>query len=304
MSIVVNNLTKTYGTQKAVDGISFQLAKGEITGFIGPNGSGKSTTMKSICGILTPDSGNIQINGSDIEDNPIETKRLIGYLPESNPLYYDQYIEEYLKFCGKLYKVPQLNNRLNEIMGLTGLAPERRKKIGQLSKGFKQRVGIAQALIHDPEILILDEPTTGLDPNQLVEIRELIRNISASKTVLLSTHILQEVEAICHKVIMINKGKIVADSQTDRFKNMESSKQTILVEFKEEVPIELINTIAETDAVKKVNNFTWLLESTAEYDIREKVFEFALLNKLSILELQRRQRSLEDTFKELSSDKS
>jgi ABC-2 type transport system ATP-binding protein len=195
MGVVVNNLTKLYGSQKAVDSISFEINKGEIVGFIGPNGSGKSTTMKSICGILSPDNGNIRIDGTLIGEENTHIKKQIGYLPENNPLYYDEYIIEYLRYIGKLYKVRNLTNRVNEIIEVTGLTPERNKKIGQLSKGYKQRVGLAQAMIHDPEILILDEPTTGLDPNQLIEIRELIKHVGKNKTVLLSTHILQEVEA-------------------------------------------------------------------------------------------------------------
>lgn len=302
MSILVENLTKRYGQQIAVDHISFQLKEGEITGFIGPNGSGKSTTMKSICGLIMPDSGKIEIFGKKLSEDSLEVKRQIGYLPENNPLYYDQYIAEYLGYVGKMYHVKELPERIKEIISLTGLEPEKKKKIGQLSKGYKQRVGLAQALIHDPQILILDEPTTGLDPNQLIEIRELIKNIAESKTVLLSTHILQEVEAICHKVIMINKGKIVVDEATDRINTPSVEKQTILVEFKEEVPEEIIKEVSGVTAWKKKNNKSWLLESSSDKDAREEIFNFAISRKLSILELQTIKRSLEDTFKELSKD--
>jgi ABC-2 type transport system ATP-binding protein len=301
MSVIVKNLTMMYGQQKAVDAISFELKRGEITGFIGPNGSGKSTTMKSICGIITPDSGEIQINGKNVAEAFIDVKKQTGYLPESNPLYYDQYVVEYLNYVGKIYKVGNLKSRVSEIISQTGLEPERKKKIGQLSKGYKQRVGLAQALIHNPEILILDEPTTGLDPNQLIEIRELIKNISNDKTVLLSTHILQEVEAICQKVIMIDKGKIVADSTTENIQKGSSEKQTVLVEFKEEISEEEIRKIPGFSDCQRHSSTIWLIESMAETDIREAIFRFALENRFSILELQTRRRSLEDSFRELSS---
>jgi ABC-2 type transport system ATP-binding protein len=301
MSVIVKNLTKVYGSQKAVNNISFELKKGTITGFIGPNGSGKSTTMKAICGILTPDSGEILIEGKNILSSAIEIKNQIGYLPENNPLYYDQYVQEYLGFVGRLYKIKNLNARLKEIIELTGLAPERTKKIGQLSKGFKQRVGLAQALIHNPRILILDEPTTGLDPNQLIEIRELIKNISHDKTVVLSTHILQEVEAICQRVLMINKGIIVADEETQAVKNtVEQNKQTILVEFKELVAEELIKTIPGLSGYKKQSENVWFIEGNTNNDLRETIFQFAMSNKINILEMQSRKRTLEDTFRELS----
>jgi ABC-2 type transport system ATP-binding protein len=301
MSVIVKNLTKKYGEQKAVDSISFELKKGEITGFIGPNGSGKSTTMKSICGILTPDSGEILINTINVADSSIEIKKKTGYLPENNPLYFDMYVAEYLTYVGNIYKIPKLKSRVAEIIQQTGLAPERHKKIGQLSKGYKQRVGLAQALIHNPEILILDEPTTGLDPNQLIEIRELIKHISVDKTVLLSTHILQEVEAICHKVIMIDKGKIVADSTTENIQKGSSDIQTVLVEFKEEISEEVIRKIPGVSNFRKQSEKIWLIESITNSDVRETIFRFALENKLNILELQTRRRSLEDSFRELSS---
>jgi ABC-2 type transport system ATP-binding protein len=303
MSVVVKELTKIYGQQKAIDSISFQLKKGEIVGFIGPNGSGKSTTMKSICGILTPTSGQILINNTNIAESINELKKNIGYLPENNPLYYDQYIEEYLRYVGKMYKVKQLSKRVKDILNLTGLTPERKKKIGQLSKGYKQRVGLAQALIHDPQILILDEPTTGLDPNQLVEIREVIKTLGSEKTVLLSTHILQEVEAICHRVIMINNGKIVADKTTEEVQQNNSIGQIIKVEFKEIIDSKLFKTIANIDTIKQKSETCFFLESHSDIDLREQIFNFAKINNLSILEMQTQKRSLEDTFKELSGKK-
>jgi ABC-2 type transport system ATP-binding protein len=300
MGVVVNNLTKLYGSQKAVDSISFEINKGEIVGFIGPNGSGKSTTMKSICGILSPDNGNIRIDGTLIGEENTHIKKQIGYLPENNPLYYDEYIIEYLRYIGKLYKVRNLTNRVNEIIEVTGLTPERNKKIGQLSKGYKQRVGLAQAMIHDPEILILDEPTTGLDPNQLIEIRELIKHVGKNKTVLLSTHILQEVEAICHRVIMINKGRLVADQTTDSVRKGKSKTQTIRVEFKNPPALSSLKSIEGIEAIRPEGDTVFYLESELDNDLREKVFQFASKNGISILEMQTLKRSLEDTFKELS----
>ncbi|MBN2486423.1 MAG: ATP-binding cassette domain-containing protein [Bacteroidales bacterium] len=301
MGVIVEKLTKIYGTQRAVDNIGFELKKGEITGFIGPNGSGKSTTMKTICGILTPDMGRVLINGRDIAENLTATKKIIGYLPENNPLYYDQYVSEYLHYAGMFYKLKNLKEKVADIIVLTGLEPERKKKIGQLSKGYKQRVGLAQALLHEPEILILDEPTTGLDPNQLTEIRELIKTISANKTVLLSTHILQEVEAICHKVIMIDKGRIVADTTTDNIRKLGGNSQVVLVEFKEEVPEGLIKQIPFITVYYSQKPTVWQLEGNTPDDFREIVFGFARENNLGILELQTLKRSLEDSFRALSS---
>jgi ABC-2 type transport system ATP-binding protein len=300
MSVVVKELSKKYGEQKAVDNISFELKNGEIVGFIGPNGSGKSTTMKAICGILSPDNGQILINNININDSELALKKKIGYLAENNPLYYDQYVEEYLRYVGKIYKVKNLSAKVKEIIDLTGLTPERKKKIGELSKGYKQRVGLAQALIHDPQILILDEPTTGLDPNQLVEIRGLIKSLSKNKTVLLSTHILQEVEAICHRVIMINKGKIVADKSTDDARKGTSEIQTIKVEFKEKADLGKLKNIEGVNEIRQESETVFFLESNVGNDLRERIFNFAMNNKLSILEMQTQKRSLEDTFKELS----
>ncbi len=218
MSIEVQDLTRMYGSQKAVDNISFSLNKGEIVGFLGPNGAGKSTTMKMITGYLLPDSGFTTVSGINVQKDPIAAKRKIGYLPEANPLYYDMYVREYLGFIADIHKVPHKKRRIDEIIEIVGLTVESRKKTGQLSKGYKQRVGLAAALIHDPEVLILDEPTTGLDPNQIIEIREVIRNLGKNKTVLFSSHILQEVEALCERVIVINKGKLVADQSISHLK--------------------------------------------------------------------------------------
>jgi ABC-2 type transport system ATP-binding protein len=300
MNVEVKNITKIYGEQKAVNNVSFILKKGEIVGFIGPNGAGKSTTMKSICGIVTPDSGDVFVNHKNVQEALIETKRSIGYLPESNPLYFDQYIEEYLLYVGKMYKIKNLEHRIAEVIKLTGLEPERKKLIGQLSKGYKQRVGIAQALLHDPEILILDEPTTGLDPNQLLEIRKLIQNIGKAKAVLLSTHILQEVEAICDRVIMINQGKIVADQATEIAKQGVAETQTIRVEFKKVPDQNALTKIQGVLNIQKESDTVYFIESALEDDLREKVFQYAMDKGISILEMQTIKRSLEDAFRELS----
>jgi ABC-2 type transport system ATP-binding protein len=218
MSIKASDLTRTYGAQKAVDNISFHLNKGEIVGFLGPNGAGKSTTMRMITGYLEPDSGSALVSGIDVSKDPIAAKKKLGYLPEANPLYYDMYVKEYLSFIAEVHAIPDKKNKIEQIIDTVGLRVESRKRTGQLSKGYKQRVGLAAALLHNPEVLILDEPTTGLDPNQIIEIRELIRQLGKDKTVLFSTHILQEVEAICDRVIIINKGKLVADSTVEELK--------------------------------------------------------------------------------------
>lgn len=303
MSVIVQNITKQYGQQLAVNRINFELKVGEITGFIGPNGSGKSTTMKIICGLIMPDSGEILFDGKKHSDLGLELKRKIGYLPENNPLYYDQYISEYLYYVGKMYSIKRLSARIKEIMHITGLELERNKKIGQLSKGYKQRVGLAQALIHDPEILILDEPTTGLDPNQLVEIRELINKNAEQKTVLLSTHILQEVEAICQRVVMINKGEIVANDTTRKLSGIVENQQRTLVQFKEQVTHEKLSAVVPGAIVEKQDDKNWVVCATVNADLRELIFQFANENKLTLLELSSDKRSLEDTFRSLSAKK-
>ena len=232
MSIEVSQLTRMYGEQKAVDDISFSLNKGEIVGFLGPNGAGKSTTMKIITGYIRPDRGTAVVSGINVQQDPLSAKRKIGYLPESNPLYYDMYVQEYLGFVADVHGISRKKERVDNIINTVGLTPEKRKRTGQLSKGYKQRVGLAAALLHDPEVLVLDEPTTGLDPNQIIEIRDLIRSLGKNKTVLFSTHILQEVEAICDRVIIINKGKLVADSTLHELKGANGSGQTLEEIFK------------------------------------------------------------------------
>ena len=304
MSVSIKNLTKFYGAQKALNSISFDLRDGEIVGFIGPNGSGKSTTMKCICGILPPDDGTIEIEGIDIQPNKLEIKRKIGYLPEHNPLYTEMFVREYLYYIDGLYaKAKGRKNRVNEIISLTGLTEESHKKIGQLSKGFRQRVGIAQALIHNPGILILDEPTTGLDPNQLVEIRGMISKLSKDKTVLLSTHILQEVEAICDRVIIINNGEIVADGSSEKIRRSKDiNEQIIYVEFNKEIKTELLEEIEGINKVQNVSVKELLIAGNSKDDLREKIFTFATENNVTILTIQKKEETLEQAFRKLTSD--
>ena len=303
MSVVVKNLSKLYGSQKAVDNISFKLKKGEIVGFIGPNGSGKSTTMKCICGLVSPEEGSIEINGVDVNTDTLAIKKIIGYLPEHNPLYTEMYVREYLNYIDGIYnKVKGRKKRVDEIIDLTGLTVERHKKIDQLSKGYRQRVGLAQALIHNPEVLILDEPTTGLDPNQLLEIRNMISKLSENKTVLLSTHILQEVEAICDRVIILNKGEIVADNTSDNIrKSQNSNEQTIYVEFNSEIKPELLEEIESITKVQNVSVKEFLIAGNSKDDIREKIFTFATNNKMTILTIQKKEETLEQAFRKLTS---
>src|SRR5882762_3486701 len=269
MSLQVNNLTKTYGQQRAVDNISFSINKGEIVGFLGPNGAGKSTTMKVATGYLPPSSGSIVVDGFDVAEQPMQVKRIIGYLPEHNPLYLDMFVHEYLSFIGKVYQIPasRLLTRTKEIISMCGLEPEQNKLIGALSKGYRQRVGLAQALIHNPQVLILDEPTTGLDPNQIIEIRRLIREISKNKTVIFSTHIMQEVQALCDRVIIINHGKIVADDHLKNLIGQQENVSVILVEFKEPVSVQDLSSLPAIDKVT-TDGKQFRIYSKANVDIR------------------------------------
>ncbi len=301
MSITVNHITKRYGEQLALDDISFEIKKGEIMGFIGPNGAGKSTTMKIITGLLAADSGETLINGMDVMNNPLEIRQLIGYLPENNPLYPEMYVRDYLKYVARLYRMKKTTNIINDIVDKTGLTQEVRKKIGELSKGYRQRVGLAQALVHNPEILILDEPTSGLDPNQIIEIRNLISTLGKEKTVLLSTHIMQEVEAICDRVIIIDKGKIVADEKSASIRERsDETDQTVIVEFDKEVTPGQLKKIEGVNEVKKTGQNIWLIQASTENDIRSKIFEYAVQNKLQVLSMQRKERKLEDVFRDLT----
>lgn len=301
MSIVVENLTKSYGKQIALNDVSFSVGSGEIIGLIGPNGAGKSTLMKIICSLLLPTSGTVRINNISVLDNPLKIKRQLGYLPENNPLYPDMYISEYLIHIAGLYKLPAIRNRVAEVIGLTGLEPEMNKKIGLLSKGFRQRVGLAQAIIHDPDILILDEPTTGLDPNQITGIRNLISDLGKAKTVILSTHIMQEVEAICQRVIILRKGIIVADDHTTNVGNLSNqSAQTIVVEFGSDLDENLLKNLPGVQNLKKIRHATWLIQTTENHDLRSDLFRFAVEKGLIILSMHLRDKKLEDVFRELT----
>lgn len=300
MSIEVNGLTKIYGEQKAVDNISFAVGKGEIVGFLGPNGAGKSTTMKIITGYLQSDGGHAVVCGIDVKSKPIETKKRIGYLPEANPLYFDMYVREYLDFIADLHHVKNKKARIEEVIGMVGLTPESKKKIGQLSKGYKQRVGLAAALIHDPEVLILDEPTSGLDPNQIVEIREVIKKLGLNKTVLFSSHILQEVEAICDRVVIINKGKLVANDKLSALRDRSSTKNVIHVSFKESVAAEKLQGLNGVQSVQKLNDHEWELTCTNINDVKRLLLELALQQNLNIISLQSGEQSLEDVFRSLT----
>ena len=301
MSIIVENVTKLYGSQKALDNVSLEIKTGEIVGFIGPNGAGKSTLMKIICGFIPPTSGKIKVSGYDVFENPIEIRKNIGYLPELNPLYHEMYVREYLEYVGGIYKIKNKQERIKEIINKTGLEREQHKKIGALSKGYRQRVGLAQALIHDPAVLILDEPTTGLDPNQIIEIRNLISETGKSKTIMLSTHIMQEVEAICSRVIIINKGEIVANDSAKKIHENTGSKEfTILVEFSGEIEESVLQKLPYIDTMRKIKDKNWLLGNSQGLDIRENIFKFAVDNGKSILSMQKQERSLEEVFQELT----
>jgi ABC-2 type transport system ATP-binding protein len=304
MSIAVKEISKRYGTQLAVNKVSFEVHTGEIVGFIGPNGAGKSTTMKMITGTLSPDSGSIRINDLPALDHQREIRGMIGYLPENNPLYHEMYIREYLQYVAGLYQVKgkEARERISTVIEMTALTREVGKKIGHLSKGYRQRVGLAQALIHDPKILVLDEPTSGLDPNQLVEIRNLVSSIGKEKTVLLSTHILQEVEAICDRVIIINNGGIVADENAQSLKEKgEGITQTIHIELDETAKPEIWKKLLFIDHVKSIDNKQFLLETRETRDIRGDIFNFAVNQGLTILSLSLKKKSLEDVFRELTS---
>ncbi|MGQ8337375.1 ATP-binding cassette domain-containing protein [Sunxiuqinia sp. A32] len=301
MSVIIENISKSYGAQKALDSISFKLAKGELVGFLGPNGAGKSTLMKIITGYLAADSGSVMIEGNVVRPEDHQLRTHIGYLPEHNPLYTDLYIKEYLEMVAGFYKLDQRIKRITEAIEMTGLGLEQKKKIGALSKGYRQRVGLAQALIHDPSVLILDEPTTGLDPNQLEEIRALILRVSQEKTVLFSTHIMQEVEAICSRVLVINRGKLIADGSVDEFKSRKLTKnQQVFVEFNQAVKEDLLNSSLPIGIVEKNGLHSFLLTSSGEQDLRPLLFDFAVKNNVKILGMNEQQSSLEGIFQQLT----
>ena len=298
MSIEVKNLFKYYGDQAAVKDITFKVNSGEIVGFLGPNGAGKSTTMKIITGYISASSGKVKVCGIPVTESSLDTRRKIGYLPENNPLYLDMYVKEYLTFVGNIYKVPNLKERVDEMIEKVGLEVEQNKMIGQLSKGYRQRVGLAQAIIHDPEVLILDEPTSGLDPNQLLEIRSLIKSIGKEKTVMLSTHIMQEVEAICDRIVIINKGEIVADN-TAKDLQSEGGNLTVYAEFEGELTKSMLKKIEGVGKIERVTN-GWLLESKDNVDLRKRVAKFAQENDFLAITLRVEEKSLEEVFKNLT----
>jgi ABC-2 type transport system ATP-binding protein len=300
MSIEVQNISKSYGTQKALDGVTFSVKKGEIVGFLGPNGAGKSTLMKILTTYITADEGTASVNGNDVNLNQKAVQLSVGYLAEHNPLYLDLYVREYLAFNADVYKVSK--SRIEEVIQLTGLATECHKKIGELSKGYRQRVGLATALLHNPDVLILDEPTTGLDPNQLVEIRNVIKNVGKNKTVFLSTHIMQEVEAICDRVIIINKGKIVTDKKLDKLVS-EIQEHVIEVEFDKEIDDSLLSKLPQIKSYKNTHDKVWELTFETEKDCRSSVFDFAQENGLKTLQLNLKSKNLETIFREKTSKK-
>lgn len=300
MSIVVENISKNYGAQKALDNISFSIKRGEIVGFLGPNGAGKSTLMKILTTYLKSDSGNAIVNDHDVVLDQKKVQKSVGYLPEHNPLYLDLYVREYLAFNADLHKVAK--SRIDEVITLTGLTPECHKKIGELSKGYRQRVGLATALLHNPDVLILDEPTTGLDPNQLVEIRDLIKNIGKNKTVFLSTHIMQEVEAICDRVIIIDKGKIVTDKKLTNLVS-DQTEQIIEVEFDKQVNEHDFASLPNLKGVKNLNHTIWELTFSSNTDMRSEVFDFAQNNGLKTLQISLKNKNLEQIFREKTGKK-
>lgn len=304
MSIKVTSLTRLYDTQKAVDNISFEIKKGEITGFLGPNGAGKSTTMKMITGYLPPTSGTATVCGFDVAEKPMEVRKRVGYLPEANPLYYEMYVREYLEFSAGIHKIAKDRaKRIEEMIAMTGLGKEAHKKIGALSKGYKQRVGLAQAMLHDPEVLILDEPTSGLDPNQIVEIRDLIKNIGRDKTVLLSTHIMQEVQAMCSRVIIINNGNIVADDSIDQLQTKNTRKDVLVISFEKAVNEKLLAELKHAESYEPLGGNKWKLATAAPDSLRREVMQWALTHDISISSMQAQTESLEDVFRSLTQKK-
>lgn len=299
MSITVSNLTKIYGKQKAVNDISFSVSDNEIVGFLGPNGAGKSTTMKILTGYLSPESGTATVNGIDVIKNPLEAKKVTGYLPEGNPLYYEMYVREYLEFIANIHHLGSAKNRIEEVIDLTGLRAESNKKTGQLSKGYKQRVGLAAALIHDPKVLILDEPTTGLDPNQIIEIRQVIKDLGKNKTVLFSSHILQEVESICDRVIIINKGNLVANDSLTNLQSANKDSRVIIVQFGKNTDIQLLKNLSDVESVDEVANQYHIRTSDPE-KVKKLLLEFSLENNVDIISLQSKSSSLEEVFRNLT----
>lgn len=300
MALQIKHLTKVYGQQTAVNAISFNVAKGEIVGFLGPNGAGKSTTMKMATGYVPPTSGEINVDGYNVERHPLEVKRVTGYLPEHNPLYLDMFVHEYLGFAAGVFglKSADKTRRIRNMIELCGLGLEQNKKVESLSKGYRQRVGLAAALIHDPQVLILDEPTSGLDPNQIVEIRKVIKDISANKTVIFSTHIMQEVQALCDRVVVINRGNLVADDKLDKLLSGQSKSEVVIVEFDQVVAVADLMQIDGVVEVNSINEKTFRIRSAV--DVRPSIFRFAADKRLSLLGLKQEDHSLESIFRELT----
>ena len=300
MSVIVQNLTKVYGQQKAVNNISFEAKKGEVLGFLGPNGAGKTTTMKIVTCFIPQTEGIAEVCGFDVAKDPLAVRSRIGYLPEHNPLYKDLYVKEYLSFVAGLHKVKNKRQRVAEMIERTGLEREQNKIIGSLSKGYRQRVGLAQAMLHDPEVLILDEPTSGLDPNQLIEIRRLIKELGEEKTVIFSTHIMQEVQALCDRVIIINKGEMVANDTIETLQQKVTGETVVTVEFAQKILQKELNKIEQIKTIKSLGNGRWQLVSEQNKDIRANIFNFAVANDLTLLEMKKEQYSVEDVFQELT----
>ena len=300
MSVVVEGLTKIFGTQKAVDNISFEAKRGSILGFLGPNGAGKTTTMKIITCFLPQSEGNVSVCNFDVKNDPMEVRKRIGYLPEHNPLYKDLYVKEYLSFVAGLHSIKNKKQRVGEMIERTGLEREQHKIIGTLSKGYRQRVGLAQAMLHDPEVLILDEPTSGLDPNQLAEIRSLIKQIGQEKTVIFSTHIMQEVQAICDQVLIINKGKLVANDSIDTLQQRVSGETIITVEFAQAISEAQLKKIPQLSQITSLGNNRWQLHTASKKDVRASIFEFAVQHQLTLLEMKKEVYSVEDVFQQLT----
>lgn len=300
MSIIIENITKIYGEQKALDSVSFEVKKGEILGFLGPNGAGKSTLMKIVTCFIKPTEGTVKVNGIDVLQNPLEVKKILGYLPEHNPLYFEMYVKEYLHFIAGIHKLKNKKQRVSEVIEMVGLGLEEKKRIGTLSKGYKQRVGLAQALIHDPQVLILDEPTSGLDPNQLADIREVIKTIGREKTVMFSTHIMQEVEAICDRVVIINRGKLLANESSTEILNNQGTEQIVIVEFDQEINKNILRKISGVKKIESMGTNTWKLSSNTDKDLRKDISKFASENDLLVLTMQKETRKLEDIFKTLT----
>ena len=298
MSIQVEKISKCKEEKKALNNVSFEVKKGEIVGFLGPNGAGKSTMMKILTGYIPQSEGTVKVCGIIVDNDSLETRQKVGYLPENNPLYLDMYVKEYLAFVADIYKIP--HTRIAEMIHKTGLADEQHKLIGSLSKGYRQRVGLAQALIHDPEVLILDEPTTGLDPNQLVEIRALIKEIGKEKTVMLSTHIMQEVEAICNRVIIINKGQIVANKNIEDLQKTSGDRAIITIEFDKEVKKKVLSAIENVLEVQEMSRNKFRLSSNSTIDLRPILFQFAVDNKLTVLQMNKEEQKLEAVFHNLT----